>query len=85
MIEREPFPWKKAGLWLLLISSALVTVYILFIGIVSIWTGLSHLDRDGFWMPFLTGAIAIILVLWFFFRLLRYIMSRMKGRDIAEL
>jgi hypothetical protein len=43
-----------------------MTVYIIFIALISIKVGINHLHQDGFWMPILAGSIAIIAFLWLF-------------------
>ena len=85
MSSREPLPLKNLGLWSLLLLSALLAGYIIFVSIVSIWVGLSHLHQDGFWMPVLAGLLTMILVLWPFRRLSRLILNAMKEKDTINI
>lgn len=85
MISHEPLPLKNLGLWSLFLLSALLTAYILFAAIVSIWVGLSHVEQDGFWMPILAGFLLMILVLWPFLRLSRFILDSMKEKDTINI
>ena len=85
MISREPLPFKNLGLWALFLLSALLSAYILFASVLSIWVGLSHLHQDGFWMPILTGILTMILVLWPFRRLSKLILNSMKEKDTVNI
>ena len=85
MIPHEPWPLKNLGLWSLFLLFALLTSYILFAAIVSIWVGLSHVEQDGFWMPMVAGILCMILVLWPFFRLSRLILNLMKEKDTIHI
>ena len=82
MIHDEPFPYKKVGLSIIMIVYGLISAYFLFIAIISIWTGLSHAEQDGFWMPILTGTIAIIVIVWVYLRLSRFIRNFTKEKDL---
>jgi len=85
MISHEPLPWKKLTLWSILILSALLTAYILFVSIVSIWVGFTHMENDGFWMPVTAGSFSMLFVLWLFVRFCRFILHRMKEKDTINL
>ena len=85
MIDHETFPLKYYSLWLLIICCGLLTAYIIFIGVTSIWVGLNHIQEDGFWMPILTGTISTIVVLWLFLRLTRFVLNRLKEKDAIDL
>jgi membrane protein implicated in regulation of membrane protease activity len=81
MIQREPFPLKKIGLWSILGLCGLATVYLIVIAVVCIWVGLTHFPRDGFWVPILAGTISTIFILWLFTRVSRGILNRMREKD----
>ncbi|MGD9032089.1 MAG: hypothetical protein PVJ69_16555 [Desulfobacteraceae bacterium] len=85
MISHEPLPLKNLGLWSLFLLSALLSAYVVFAAIVSIWIGLSHVQQDGFWMPILAGILAMILVLWPFLRFSRLILNSMKEKDTINI
>lgn len=85
MISHEPLPLKNLGLWSLLLFFALLTAYIIFAAIVSIWVGLSHVQQDGFWMPIVAGILSMILVSWPFLRLSRLILNSMKEKDTINI
>lgn len=79
-----PLPLKNIGLYILLIFGGLLSAYISFVGLISIWVGLRHSQQDGFWMPILVGALFIIIIALFFARLTKFIRSQMKEKDIIE-
>ena len=81
MIGRKPIPVKILTLWAVIICAGLLTSYVVFLGLISIWVGLSHLQEDSFWMPILTGAIALVVVLLLFFRFVKFLLSRMKEKE----
>ena len=85
MIYHEPFPLKKMGLRFLLACCCLLIVYIIFIAVVSIKVGINHLHQDGFWMPILAGTISIIVILWLFLLLLKFIINQIKDKDIINI
>lgn len=85
MTYQEPFPLKNLGLWSLLVFSALLTAYIVFVAIVSIWIGLDHSQQDGFWVPILAGTISMMLISWVFLRFSRFILNRMREKDTITL
>jgi uncharacterized membrane protein HdeD (DUF308 family) len=85
MISYEPLPLKNLGLWSLFLLFALLTAYIIFAASISIWVGLSHVQKDGFWMPIVAGILSMILVLWPFLRLSRLILHSMKEKDTINI
>ena len=84
MIYREPLPLKNISLWCLLVFFGLFAVYIVFVAIISIYVGMNHLQQDGFWMPIFAGLISIIVTLWLFIGLLKFVLNRTKEEDIIN-
>ena len=84
MIERESLPLRRIGLKFMLFSLGLILCYIIFISLISIITGLKNIAQDGFWVPVLTGLIFIIACLWSFSFICRYIINKMKEKDIIN-
>ncbi len=82
MIDHEPFPLKTLSLWFLLICCGLITAYIIFMGATSVWVGLNHLEEDGFWMPILIGIIFPMAILWLFLSFTKFVLNRLKEKDI---
>lgn len=85
MIQREPFPLKKIGLWSILVLCGLATAYLIVIATVCIWAGLNHFPQDGFWVPILTGTISTFFILWLFVRVSRVTLNKMKEKDDLDL
>ena len=81
MTDTEAFPLKNMSLWFVIACCGMVTAYLVFIGIISVWVGFHHFDQDGFWIPIMGGMIVIFLLLGFFFRLTRYISAKIKGKE----
>jgi uncharacterized membrane protein HdeD (DUF308 family) len=76
---------KNPLLWVLLIFSALLSAYLVFLGFVSISVGLQHTDQDGSWMPVLAGSLFILLVLWLLFRVARAVLQSLRKTESLNL
>jgi uncharacterized membrane protein HdeD (DUF308 family) len=85
MTGGETFPLKNVALWFVLSCCGLTAGYLVFTALVSIWVGLSHAQKHGFWMPILAGALLILAVTWLFHRLLRFMYGRIKHTDRLHL
>ena len=72
-------------LGLLLVCFGLLTAYIVFIGLISIWVGLNHQFQDGFLIPIIVGVISIMASLWLFFRFSRYISQKIKDKELVHI
>ncbi len=82
MIPRQRISPKKTGLWLLLGICSLIAVCIAMIGIISIWTGFSHKDQNGYWVPILAGTVSLIAACLFGFCSIKPIFLHMKDKDV---
>jgi len=69
---------KNPLLWVLLVCSALVAAYLVFLGVISISVGLQHTDQEGSWMPLLAGGLCILVVLWLLFRIARSLLQTLR-------
>jgi len=76
---------KTPLLWVLLIFSALVSAYLVFLGLVSISVGLQHTDQEGSWMPVLAGSLSILVVLWLLFRVVRAVLQSLRKTESLNL
>jgi len=72
---------KNPFLWVLLVFFALVSAYLVFLGVISISVGLQHTDQEGSWMPVLTGSLCILVVLWLLFRVARSLLRSLSKTD----
>jgi hypothetical protein len=79
-----PLPLKNVGLYILLIVGGLLSAYISFVALISIWIGLRHSQQDGFWMPILVGALFIIITVLFFARFVHFFRNQMREKDIID-
>jgi hypothetical protein len=85
MSFREPPAVRKVGLYFLFVILAIFLAYGVFLALISLWAGLNHLGRDGFWMPILVGGTGTLGILWLSLRLSKFIFHRMKEKDILDL
>jgi uncharacterized membrane protein HdeD (DUF308 family) len=76
---------KTPLLWVLLIFSALLSAYLVFLGLVSISVGLQHTDQEGSWMPVLVGSLSILVVLWLLFRVVRAVLQSLRKTESLNL
>ena len=65
-------------LWVLLVCSALVAAYLVFLGVISISVGLQHTDQESSWIPMVAGALCILVVLWLLFRVARSLLQTQR-------
>ena len=84
MIHDEPFPFKRFSLWIVLIFCGLIAAFLVFLALISVWTGLTHLHQDGFWMPLMVGILGGFITLWLFFIFSKFIHGRMKEKDVID-
>jgi uncharacterized membrane protein HdeD (DUF308 family) len=75
---------KNPFLWVLLVFSALVSAYLVFLGVISISVGLRHTDEEGSWMPVLAGSLCILAVLWILFRVTRSLVQALRKTDSLD-
>jgi uncharacterized membrane protein HdeD (DUF308 family) len=72
---------KNPFLWVLLVFSALVAAYLVFLGVISISVGLQHTHQEGSWMPLLAGGLCILVVLWLLFRVARSLLQTLRKAE----
>jgi uncharacterized membrane protein HdeD (DUF308 family) len=72
---------KNPILWVLLVFSALVSAYLVFLGVISISVGLQHTEEEGSWMPVLAGSLCILAVVWILFRVTRSVIQALRKTD----
>ena len=65
-------------LWVLLVCSALVAAYLVFLGVISISVGLQHTDQESSWIPMVAGGLCILVVLWLLFRVARSLLQTLR-------
>jgi hypothetical protein len=53
--------------------------------VVSLWVGLNHSHQDGFWVPILAGAIALILIFAFYLRLFNAFLGSKKQKEFIHI
>ena len=78
------FPLRNIAFKSLIVVLGIAIAYIIFIALISINVGFTHLQQDGFWVPILAGLISIVLCLWLFIGITRAVINRMKDRDIID-
>jgi hypothetical protein len=85
MNSEHPFPAKKIWLWCLIVLCGLLTAYLGFVSLVSVWVGLGHMHQAGFWVPVLAGTLSLMGIFWLYFRLARYLFRHMREENIVNL
>ncbi|RJR54411.1 MAG: hypothetical protein C4576_00720 [Desulfobacteraceae bacterium] len=76
---------KRYTFYLLILLGASISGAILFLGILSVWIGMSHQEMDGHLTPVVVGSLASILVLFLFFRFSRYLFRQLNRTDAIDL
>jgi hypothetical protein len=76
--------FKKIILWCLIPVSGLIAVYVAGVCFVSIWSGFSHMDRNGFWVPIAFGGVTFSVVIFLSFSFIRSMLAYIKDRDVLK-
>ncbi len=84
MIVNEPVFLKKICLWCLIVTFSIIAVCLVFISVVSVWTGFANMHQSAFWVPVLGGAFLLISILFLFFRTTKFILGHMKEEDVLN-
>ena len=85
MIQDDPLPLKAICVWCVVIATGLITAYIGFVSLVSVWVGFTHIDRSGSWVPILAGTIVFVIVSLLYCRATRAILGRLKSEDVFDI
>lgn len=81
MIPSETPSLKKILLWSLIPICGMVSAYLMFISVVSIWIGIGHAHQGGYWVPIAAGITLFFSVSWVFLRLISRITRRMEQEN----
>jgi hypothetical protein len=84
MIRREAYPVKKIFLWLIVFLFLASISFVIFIAIISIKTGLTYSNQDGFIVPILAGVSAIAICLFFLICFIKFLINIMREKDIIK-
>jgi len=82
LTDYKLFLLRNITLKFLIVGLGCIIAYIIFIALISINVGFTHLQQDGFWVPILAGVISIAGCLWLFLSFSRFVINRMKDKDI---
>jgi len=85
MIPRHSLSFKKTALHILFILCCLLTVYLSFVSLISVWIGLGYAYHPGSWVPIVAGITSLIIVLWAFLRIIRLLLGQMKEDDVVNI
>lgn len=80
----DEHPLKKAFLWAAIVLCGLVSAYLLFVGAISLWVALTHMDRPGFWVPLLASGLALPVILILCQKTIRLLLRLMKEDDVIR-
>jgi hypothetical protein len=82
MIRKHPFPVKKAGLWFIVAILGAGIFLIIYLSLISINIGFRNMDRDGSFIPVLTGILSITFCTFLFIFVIKSILTSMKEKDL---
>jgi hypothetical protein len=77
-------PLKKGFLWVAILCCGLMSAYLVFLCAISVWVGLAHRDRPGFWVPLLAGGLALPLIMILCRRIVRWLRHLMMEEDVLR-
>ncbi len=81
MLRRKVF-LKKMVVWCLIVSMGGISACVIFFSCVSVWVGLVHLSREGFWAPVLAGLFLLGVTSFFFVRTVKSLVSYLSDKDM---
>ena len=79
--ERNPINLKKVILWFIIVFLGIISVYLGFISLISLWIGFENTRQPGFWVPITGGATLLLAVFWIYTRTASILLRLMKNRD----
>lgn len=75
---------KKFIIYTLMGFLGIGAIYVVFIGIMCVNTGISHLEDKGFWVPILVGFLIIYITVRGFFLLMTLARTLLKEPELIE-
>jgi hypothetical protein len=85
MNSRDSISFRLIWLWFLILLSGLVTAYLGFVALVSVWVGVAHLNQPGCWVPILAGLFLFIGLCSFFLRILKRLLGRLRNQAVVNI
>lgn len=85
MIKPKPVSLKKTIYWFLLCSVGITCVYVIFVSIVSIWVGLTHMEQEGWWVPTSAGLLVVACMLLLFRHISHMVREYLREKDTLNL
>ena len=82
MIPRKTVSIKKICLWGLIAVCGILALGFGMISVSSIWTGFSHIQHDGSWLPIMGGTLLFFAAFYFYARTIKRIRSYLKDDDV---
>jgi hypothetical protein len=71
---------KKLALLLLVFFLSFLTLYLVFLSVISVSIGFANAERPGFWMPILWGVLIFSLGI-FIIRLIVHLFRQIKAKE----
>ncbi len=62
----------------------MIAIGLVFVSFVSLWTGFTHMRREGFRVPVMTGAMLLSATVFLFIRATKRILHHMKDEDVLN-
>jgi len=78
-------PLKKLAIWSLIVAAGLISAFVSFLSLVSVWIGFSEIHRAGSWLPVTGGILIFLLTLWLYIRAAGALRRHLKSPDLFEL
>ena len=85
MRDEHHHPLKSMAIWWAITAGGVITAYIAFISVISIWVGITRIHQTGSWVPILVGTFILGVALWVYVRAAAAIHSHLKTRELFDL
>ncbi len=83
-MTRNPITFKDVILNLLLAAIWVAVGYVVFVGGVCVWVGISNTHRQAFWVPILAGCLTIGIVVWSAFPVAGGLRAAFQGKTVES-
>jgi hypothetical protein len=78
-------PLKKILIWLTIICAGIITIYLGYISLISLWIGVENSRQQGFWVPIVAGTILFVFIFWIFSRTTHILLTYLKKEDSLKI
>lgn len=84
-LNTKDSPFKRTLIWLTIICGGIITIYLGYISLISLWIGLENSRQQGFWVPIVAGTTLFVFVFWIFSRTTHILLKYLNKEDSLKI